>query len=202
MPAASNNVVDLLVRQRVGNEMRLRAARRRLAAKRQALERLEALARLGLGSEFLEFLERCGLLDFSNGSSDTHESHDIPDRMHPPSSKGITRSQKFLRDLGVDPDDYPWLPKLQPQDTSMFPRSEPDKVYMNGKVYSQAYGQILFELPPENYHPTRAPDENVSEYGTSGQWAAGLDGHGNADDDGAASDYECTCGPCKRRAGY
>ncbi|KAG8700487.1 hypothetical protein FRC12_018732 [Ceratobasidium sp. 428] len=203
------STISLLVSRKLkARTAEIRAERLRLAAVRRASRGgWVALASLGMISpKFLDWLEQ---YDSRTWLDDTYEPRDIPTSVDLLFAKGIPEFQIPLRDIlpaGVDPDNIPWLPK----DCSMFPRSEPDKVHMDGKVYSQAYGQILFELPSENnslpqtsgYH---YGDNHLRSYKTEreapGQKATDSDNHDETYEDGAASDYYCTCGPCKR-AGY
>ncbi|KAG8784418.1 hypothetical protein FRC12_018731 [Ceratobasidium sp. 428] len=213
MPATLNSTVNLLVRMRAEAELtewqaqnaRVIAAngvraRKNLAQARknlaQAINNLVAVAdRVGLGAtpEILDWRRQSETLSSEAESEDTQEIHLAPDQMRLPPSRVISESQISFRNLlpvGVDPSNYPWLPT----DRSMFPRFETDKVYMNGKVYSQAYGQLLFELPPENHYQTQTLDESDSDQWrqrvASGQGTP-ADSYVQTYNDGTTSDNDC-----------
>ncbi|KAG8712351.1 hypothetical protein FRC09_019971 [Ceratobasidium sp. 395] len=214
MPATLDSIVNLMVRMRAEEE----ATEARIAKLRAITEiqvrsnrvMVDALARLGVAPELLDsFRLQC---DFSDELGNTQASHNTPGRVSSSPSRGAPKSQFSYRDflpagVKIDRSHYPWLPT----DHSMFPRSQTDKVYMNGKVYSQAYGRLLSELPPENHDPAQFSDchhddDQLSSYtierGVSGQRAAESNNRdGQTSEDQATPDYYCTCGPCKR-AGY
>ncbi|KAG8775347.1 hypothetical protein FRC12_001537 [Ceratobasidium sp. 428] len=157
MSAAPTDGIELMIYLR--NTADANLAKRRAAAEEvlRKTQILQAAMRLP-GPELLAWFRQGGsslVLDHTNERRDTTG-------MHPHSSTGIQPSlsqypvsalyDHHLR--GIDLRKYAWIPT----DYSIFPRMEPDKVYINGRVYSQAYGRLQFQLPPESYCPTQASD--------------------------------------------
>ncbi|QRV92714.1 hypothetical protein RhiJN_20732 [Ceratobasidium sp. AG-Ba] len=187
-PNGKPNFHDLLVQMSAhAARLEVKAAMIQAATERLNQQNWATMPSWGLGPDFLE--------ELLPGLGALYETRNPPSQARPCPSLRVARrdlmSSFFPKGGQFDP--IAWLPK----DTSMFPPFQNDKVYMNGKVYCQGYGRILFELPHEKYCP---PKTLHWEVGPLEPWATTSDG-GVAkrrtyvetyDDDNAAPDSDFT----------
>ncbi|KAG8770829.1 hypothetical protein FRC12_004023 [Ceratobasidium sp. 428] len=154
MSAAPKGGIDLMIYLRNTADADLAKRRAALEAAMRQTQAIEAAMRLP-EPELLAWFRQGGS---SIVLSNPYEREDTTGT-HPHSSAGTRPRypasalyEHHLRGIDVRKPEYAWLPT----DYSIFPRMEPDKVYVNGRVYSQAYGRLQFQLPPESYCPTQA----------------------------------------------